>query len=140
MITRVTPEKPGPVIDDENRGYWEAARNGELRFQRCTACGRFRHYPRPMCPGCQSFEFEWIRSNGRGALYSWTVVRHPVHPAFQDVPFVVGLVEMDDCNHPHVVCNVDAPPEALAAGMPVEVWFEPRGSVTLPQARPAPVG
>lgn len=138
MTARVAPEKPAPAVDDENRGYWEAARNGELRFQRCAACGRFRHPPLPMCPGCRSFEFGWIRSEGRGVLYSWTVVRHPVHPAFTEVPLVVALVEIEDCGRPRIICNLDVPPEMLEAGMPVEIWFEERGDLKLPQARPAP--
>lgn len=129
--------KPIPLVDDDNRGYWEAAARGELRFQRCTACGRFRHYPRPLCPYCRSAEHEWARSSGTGTLYSWTIVRHAVHPAYLDVPYVIAIVEIDDCERPHVICNIDVPIEELRAGAPVEIYFEQRDDgVAVPQARP----
>ena len=86
-----------------------------------------------VCPNCRSFRYTWELSAGTGTLYSWTVVRHPVHPAFSDVPCVVALVEIDDCGQPRILCNLDAPPEALLAGLPVRIWFERRGDVAVPQ-------
>lgn len=135
-MTTTTPGKPVPVIDDNNRGYWEAAQRGELRFQRCAGCGRFRHYPRPICPRCRSPKFEWALSKGSGTLYSWTVVQHAVHPAFTDVPYVIAIVATDDCDGQHVICNIEAPAAELRAGMPVQIYFEQRGEAAVPQARP----
>lgn len=128
-------EKPIPVIDHDNRGYWEAAQRGELRFQRCTDCGEFRHYPVPMCGKCRSFNYEWALSSGNGTLHSWIVVHHGVHPAYLDLPYVVALVEMEDCGNQHVLCNIDAPPDMLAAGAPIEIYFEERDGFAIPQAR-----
>jgi uncharacterized OB-fold protein len=122
---------PARALDSE--GYWSAADKAELRFQRCSDCSTFRHLPSPICADCRSFRYTWQLSAGLGKLHSWTVVRHPVHPAFADVPYIVALVEIDDCGRPRIVCNLDAPPEAVRAGMPVHVWFERRGEVTVPQ-------
>ncbi|MFQ5665383.1 MAG: Zn-ribbon domain-containing OB-fold protein [Candidatus Binatia bacterium] len=42
--------QPLPQPTRDNLSFYEAARRGELRFQKCSACGGFRHYPRPVCP------------------------------------------------------------------------------------------
>ena len=44
VITRNLP-LPQPGLD--NAPFYEATRRGELRFQRCSDCAAFRHYPRP---------------------------------------------------------------------------------------------
>jgi hypothetical protein len=127
-------QRPLPVIDDENRGFWEAAARGELRIQRCDACARYRHPPLPACPHCHALESSWSRSEGRGTVHTWTVVRHAVHPAFE-VPYVVALVELDDCDHTRLICNLDVPPERITPAAPVEIFFEEREGQALPQAR-----
>jgi len=37
---------PLPLPMRDNEPFHDAARRGELVFQRCAACARFRHYPR----------------------------------------------------------------------------------------------
>ena len=44
--------------------FYEAARRGELRFQRCADCGAWRHYPRPSCPQCLSRRL-WLGARER---------------------------------------------------------------------------
>jgi uncharacterized protein len=39
---------PKPTPETEH--YWEGTRLGELRIQRCNACGQAYFYPRPSCP------------------------------------------------------------------------------------------
>jgi hypothetical protein len=112
---------PRPTLD--NIAFYEAARRGELRFQKCTSCGRFRHYPRPLCPGCLSRAYVWERSSGRGTIYTWTIVRGPTLPAFEaKVPYNVVDVLMDEGVH-FVSEVVDCPPEEIVAGMPVAATF-----------------
>ena len=41
---------PIPQIDDENRAFWTGGADGELRFERCNACGYYLHPPSPRCP------------------------------------------------------------------------------------------
>ena len=121
-ITRAFP-RPQPTRD--NAAFWEAARRGELRFQRCTPCGVFRHYPRPTCPACLSREFTWELSSGRGAVYTWTIVRGPTLPAFQDrLPYNVVDVLLDEGVH-FVSQVLDVEPEELRAGLRVRTVFVP---------------
>ncbi len=127
---------PRPTRDDAE--FWAAARRGELRFQRCTACERVRHYPRPTCPACSAREFTWERSSGRGTVFTWTIVRGPTLPAFADqLPYNVVDVLMDEGVH-FVSQILDCPPEAIRAGLPVEAVFVPASDdITLVKFRRA---
>ena len=112
---------PAPTL--ENAPFYAAARAGELRFQRCSACGRFRHYPRPICPACLSRDYAWERSRGHGKVYTWTIVRGPTLPAFEHkIPYNVVDVLLDEGVH-FVSEVLDCPPEDLHADMEVVATF-----------------
>ena len=115
---------PLPVLNLDNGPFYEFAKKGELRFQKCSACGAFRHYPRPICPKCMSMEYTWERSTGRGTVYTFTIAHGPTLPCFSHkVPYNVVLVQMEE--GVFVVSEVlDCPPEAVKAGMPVEATFQ----------------
>jgi hypothetical protein len=114
---------PLPLPTRDNAAFYEAARRGELAFQRCTRCGGFRHYPRPTCPRCLSRDARWERSTGRGTVWTWTVVRGPTLPAFEaKLPYNVVDVLMDEGVH-FVSEVLDCPPEEMRAGMPVGAVF-----------------
>jgi uncharacterized OB-fold protein len=109
-------------------------------IQRCTACGTFRHLPHVLCGVCQSPDVEWVTSAGRGTVFTYTIVTHPVHGAVVDaVPYDVVVVELDDCGGVLVPGNVvDCPPDAVRAGMPVEVVFDPvTDEIAIPRFRRA---
>jgi uncharacterized OB-fold protein len=121
----VTRALPLPLPSRDNEEFYAAARRGELRLQRCSACARFRHYPRPICPACLSRAFTWERATGRGTVFTWTIVRGPTLPAFEpDLPYNVVDVLLDEGVH-FVSQLLDCPPEQIHAGMPVEAVFVP---------------
>ncbi|MBO0682097.1 MAG: Zn-ribbon domain-containing OB-fold protein [Candidatus Dormibacteraeota bacterium] len=127
-----------PELTDLTRPYWEAAREGRLVVQRCGACGRLRHPPLHRCPHCHATEVEWTPVEGRGTVYTFTVVEHPTHAALKEaVPYVVALVELAE--GPRILTNIrGCPPESVRVGMPVRVTFEKVDEVTtLPQFIPA---
>jgi uncharacterized OB-fold protein len=130
--------KPLPLMRGFTGQFYEHCRNGELRFQRCKGCGKWRHVPRNTCAGCGSWDWEWARSSGRGRVFSWTVVRRPMHPDFvQEVPYAPAIIEMEEGVR-LVSWVVDCPPEELRTGMPVEVLFDAvTPEVTLPRFRRA---
>ena len=116
---------PLPIPTADNAPFYEAARGGELRLQRCTRCGRFRHYPRPTCPACLAREHTWERASGRGTVWTWTIVRGPTLPAFEaKLPYNVVDVLLDEGVH-FVSEVLDCAPEDIRAGMPVEAVFVP---------------
>ena len=51
-MTLLVPQPEGiplPSPSELSRPYWEALAAGELRFQRCGACGAATHTPAVMC-------------------------------------------------------------------------------------------
>jgi uncharacterized OB-fold protein len=77
-----------------------------------------------MCPVCQRTETEWIQASGRGRVYSWVVVTHPVDPVLVDqVPYAVGMIELEE--GVRVVGNVaGCSPDEIAAETEVSLYFE----------------
>lgn len=128
---------PRPTWDRDSAFFWEGLEAGELRVQRCTTCRELRHPPVPMCPGCHSFERDWIVSAGRGAIYSFVVHHHPPIPGLEP-PCVIALVALDEGTR--LVANVTGiAPEDVEVGLRVAVEFqriEGEDGWTLPRWRP----
>jgi uncharacterized protein len=131
------PMRPRPALTRDNRFFFEGTKQHKLLIQRCTACGRLRHPPRPACAACRSFDWDTVTASGRGTVYSFVVNHHPQVPAF-DYPLVVVLVELEEGTR--LVANVTGvAPEEVAIGMPVVAGFEDfDDGLTLPVFRPAP--
>jgi len=128
--------RPLPRPTAQTAPFWEAARRHELVLQRCTGCGRWRHYPQPLCPACHSAQHEWARASGRGAIYSYCVAHRAFHPWWRDrVPYVIATIELDEgvrmlCDLPGVA------PAEVRIGRRVEVCFEDVGAeLSLPRFR-----
>jgi uncharacterized OB-fold protein len=131
-------DKAVPVPTPETQPFWDGCAAGELRIQRCTACGKPYFYPRPVCPACGSRNVEWFTASGRATLYSY-VINHRAAPGFAgDVPYAIAVVQLEE--GPRMMSNIvglPATPEALVLDMPLQVTFETRGDISLPQFQPA---
>lgn len=130
--------RPLPRLEGLVGEFYGYCRRGELRFQRCSECGTWRHVPREMCAACGSWSFDWVRSSGRGRIFTWTVVTRALHPAFLDAcPYAPTVIEMEE--GVRILSEVtDCPPEELEIDLPVEVVFERvTEEVTLPRFRRA---
>jgi uncharacterized OB-fold protein len=128
--------KPLPAMQGLAKQFFGWCKQHELRFQRCTMCGAWRHVPREMCPECGAWDWEWAKSSGRGRVFTWTVAARAMHPAFQaDTPYAAAVVEMEE--GVRLVSEVvDCPPHELKIDMPVEVVFEDvTPEITLPKFR-----
>lgn len=134
--TAAKPPRPRPAITRDNAFWWEGVQAGKLLIQRCGGCGALRHPPRPMCPRCQSLDWDTVEAGGGGTVYSYVINHHPQVPAF-DYPLVIVLVELEEGTR--LVSNViDVDPADVHVGMPVEVLFEKvDDELTLPLFRPA---
>jgi len=130
-------EKPLPMPTEDSAAYWEGTRAGELRAQRCVACGHLRWPPATHCPKCLSADHAWVKLSGRGKVFSWIVVHKSQHPAFWGDPFNVAIVELDEGPRLHTNL-VEVDPAAIRIGLPVQVVFEKQNDeITLPRFRPA---
>jgi hypothetical protein len=118
--------------------FWRAAAEHRLVLPRCTACATFRFPPSPFCWRCRAQDVEWVAHDGRGAVYSFTVVRHAVIPdVAAALPLVAAVVELPGTGGCRLVGNVvDCEPEAVSIGAPVEVgWYDVREGTTIPVFR-----
>ena len=126
---------PRPVPDGDTRPYWEGVARGELLIQRCAACDRYVFYPRSLCPHCGAAGPEWVAAAGDGTIYSYTVVHQAYGPFAEQVPYVVGLVELREGVR-LLARIVGGPPDAMRIGAPVRVTFERvADDLTLPYFR-----
>ncbi len=136
MVMEYIPGIPllRPRVDLDNQGFWEAAKQHKLVFQKCKDCGLLVHRPRPMCPRCNSMEKEWVPSTGKGIVYSWVnfVYANAAYPGIK-VPYTVVVVEMVE--GVRIISNLhDVKPEEVYVGMPVEVVFDDiADDLTLPK-------
>ena len=130
----------GVTADVFTQPFWDAAAEHRLVVPRCTACGTFRLPPSPFCWNCQAQGVDWVEQPGRGTVYSFTVVRHPVLPSLSDtVPYVPAVVELPDTDGCRLVgAMTDVVVEDVHIGMAVElVWRDVREGTTVPTWRPA---
>jgi len=129
--------KPVPVPTPETQQYWDKAAEHELWLPYCETDEKFIFHPRSFCPICLSRDVVWKQLSGRGTLASF-IINHRPAPGYEgEAPYVMALVELEE--GPRLTANileVEPSPEAVHVGMPLEVVFEDRGEITVPQFRP----
>ena len=119
--------KPVSPASDLARPYWEAAAQGKLVLQSCTACGKIRHYPRLLCDACYSDAVTWVPSKASGTIHSWTVAHHAFHPAFApELPYTLVTVDLDEGVRALGRWRTKPDDPAMAIGLPVQGRFEAR--------------
>lgn len=127
--------RPRPPLTRDNAFFFEGARQGRLLIQRCAACGRLRHPPRPACAHCRSFEWDSVQASGRGTVYSYVVVHHPQVPGF-DYPLPIAVVELEEGTR-LVADLVGVAAQDVEVGMPVACELVAVDEeLTLPMFRP----
>ena len=110
--------------------FWEGTKQGELRLQKCNACGELRHPPGPVCPVCHAMDRGYVVASGRGTIFSFLVHHAPQMPG-RELPVTIALVELEE--GARFVADVRGNPEDLAIGDPVVVgWDEVDDELTLP--------
>jgi uncharacterized OB-fold protein len=116
MATRLAP-----ALGPDNEFFWNGLRQQKLLIQRCTGCQELRQPARPMCPRCNSLEWDTVESCGRGIVYSYVMPQHPAMP-LMEYPYIVALVELVE--GVRLVSNLcEIAPGAVEVGMPVEVFY-----------------
>ena len=126
------PARPLPEPTTESMPYWTGLREHRLRLQQCAACGKVRHYPRPLCDACYSNEITWIEAGGDGVVHSWTVAHHAFHPAFKaDLPYILITVDLPE--GVRLMAPFRGAEAALRLELPVRLIFEDMSpDLTLP--------
>jgi hypothetical protein len=110
-----------PVRSRDTEFFWEGTAAGELRIQKCNACGELRHPPGPMCPTCHATDRGFVVATGRGTIFSFVVHHAPKMPG-RELPVTLALVELDE--GVRMVATVTGAPEDLAIGDRVVAGFD----------------
>ena len=88
---------PIPYPRGEEGVYYDALGDGRLLYQRCNDCSVAVWYPRTTCPACGGAALEWLESNRRGTVHSFTTLLRAGDPTrADDVPYTVALVDLDE--------------------------------------------
>ncbi|MEV7417438.1 OB-fold domain-containing protein [Streptomyces sp. NPDC089919] len=113
--------RPRPVVNRDNRGFWDGVAEHRLLIQRCTGCGTLRFPWLPGCNACASPDWDTVEACGAGTVFSYVVMHHPPFPAF-DPPYAVGLVELAE--GVRMITNITGVPyDKVRIGMPVRLEF-----------------
>ncbi|WP_411103715.1 bifunctional MaoC family dehydratase N-terminal/OB-fold nucleic acid binding domain-containing protein [Streptomyces sp. cmx-4-9] len=113
--------RPRPVVNRDNRGFWDGVAEHKLLIQRCTACATLRFPWLPGCHACSSPDWETVEASGEATVFSYVVMHHPPFPAF-DPPYAVALVELAE--GVRMVSNITGVPyDKVRIGMPVRLEF-----------------
>ena len=123
-----TPTWLMPSPTDEDREFWEGARRGELRIQRCNVCNKHQHYPRYLCSHCgaDTHDLSFVTASGLGTIYSFTVIRkNGVPPLSERVPFVVAAIDLDETGARILATMPTLSPHDARVGMRVQAAFRP---------------
>jgi uncharacterized OB-fold protein len=128
-------QRPIPVPTSLSAPYWEACARGELTYQVCNACQGVMFPPEPACPHCMSTDLGWARSEGKGTVYSYSVLHREPSANFP-LPSVFAIVDVDE-GYSMFSSIVECEPEDVRIDMRVEVVFDQiSDDIHLPLFRP----
>ncbi len=130
--------RPVPVPNQWTKPFWDAAREGRLKLQRCQSCGHFQHPPYATCLRCIGVDLKFEPVRGLGSIYAYTIMYHSGDKRFAPVvPYASIIVELDDAPGALMAANLlDAPYTEAKVGRRVEVVFQKlNDDITLPQWR-----
>ncbi|MBM3486331.1 MAG: DNA-binding protein [Alphaproteobacteria bacterium] len=131
MTTTPAHPKPQPTPSKLTRPFWDAAKAGRLLLQFDTTTGRYQFYPRPLGIASGKPTLEWREASGRAKLYASTVCHVPGRGYENEVPYILGSVELDE--GVRVLARiVDAAPAAVNPGMRLRLaWVDTGGPFPL---------
>jgi len=116
--------KPLPTPNGDTMPYWQGLREARLLIQKCSGCGKLRHYPRPMCDACYETAHTWIEAKGTGTVHSWTETHHAFAPGFKsELPYTLVTVDLAEGVRMQAPLR-GAAPGGVRIGTPVRVTFE----------------
>lgn len=143
MTTEATAEEGAwqghlPSVTQDNRPFWEAAREHRFMLLRCRTCGAW-YWPYSGCRFHANEPFlanmEWAEASGRAKVHTFNIHYISFHPAYP-APYVYAQVETEE--GPLYGTNiVGCAPEEVYVGMPVEVvWHDITPEYSLPKFQP----
>ena len=115
-----SPQAAEGLDDPDAAAFWRAAAEGRLVYSQCVACAAKWFPLRGVCSACGGDCAE-RQSSGRGEVYTWSRVHRSGETGFaQQVPYVVGMIALDDGFR--IMANIE-PVTAVEIGKRCHVTF-----------------
>ena len=129
-------KRPLPATPGETMPFWNGCREGKLLLQQDQATGGFQWYPRSINTMTPGGKMNWVASSGKGTVWTFTITRQNRTPGFDDGPYVLALVELDE--GVKLFTNiVGCDPFDVTIGMEVEVTFvKANAEISVPFFKP----
>jgi uncharacterized OB-fold protein len=128
----MSPPRPRPKLDQENRAFWTGGAEGKLYITRCNDCGQYTHPPRILCRHCQSENVAPEAVAGTGVIDTFSVNHQQWVPGLE-VPFVIARVRLDGVPGVYLTTNiVNCPVEDVNFEDKVRVTFEEQDGIFYP--------
>ena len=106
----------------EVHSFFDNLKVGRFTTTRCRKDGQLLWPPRTMCPNCHDAVLEWVDLPMRGRIYAFSAVLAGAPLGMEsDVPFNVGLVDLDGVPLRLFGRIQGAPWTSLRIGQPVRV-------------------
>lgn len=106
----------------ELHAFFENLRAGRFTTTRCRADAKLLWPPRTVCPECHGTDLEWVELPRTGRLYAFSAVLAGAPLGMEaEVPFAVGLADLDGAPLRLFGRIVGAPWNELRIGDPVRV-------------------
>ncbi len=97
------------------RHWREIPKRYRLEAAQCEKCRNIIFPEKFSCPECGSRDFKTIRLSGKGKLLTHTVIRIAPEGFNDQVPYVIGIIKMDE--GPQIMAQItDCDPEELKTG------------------------
>ena len=127
-----------PEPNEATAPFFDGAKDGKLRLQRCDDCGTWSFPLMTLCQQCGSTSISWQDASGRGVVYAHGRLARPYHARHTErLPLVLAQVDLPEGVRLNTnIVGVDA--HEVKAGDQVQVAFEtfPDGGV-VPVFEPA---
>ena len=123
MANTETKPRPLPKPTPATQAFWGGAKKGKLMLQWDPKARKYQFWPRENSVHTGRRNLQWKETSGKGELYSYTVTYVPT-PGFEDrVPYVIGMVELDE--GVRIIANMlNLTPEEAEIGLRVKVAWE----------------
>jgi len=116
----VSPPIPAPDVDTQ--AWWDSLKSGVFALCYCEACDRYQHPPLEACRRCGA-RLVLKEAKGTGTLHSFIIQQRAMLPGFE-VPYVLGMIELDDEPGLKLTGKVTCAPEEAAIGMRLTAHLE----------------
>jgi uncharacterized OB-fold protein len=115
-------KRPDRVRGAGHDTFWDWCAKGELRLQRCGACGKLSWPVVSACEHCGGSQLRWERMSGRGKIVSWCTFERDYYAGRLPIPWETILVELEE-GALFISNPTDYTCKDISFGMPVRVAF-----------------